>query len=75
MAFPKSAKPIGPVKKGALHAEMGIPQGEKIGKDRLEAAKASGDPVKAKRANFALNMAYEGGGRVLPGWSHTSKKP
>lgn len=75
MALPPSTKPIGPVKKGALHAQLGIPQGKKIGKDRLEAAKDSGDPVKAKRANFALNMAYSGGGSVLPGWRHTSKCP
>lgn len=73
MAFPTKSKPIGPVKKGALHAQMGVPQGEKIGKPALEAAKNSGDPVKAKRANFALNMAYSGGGKVLPGWLHVSK--
>lgn len=73
MAFPPSNKPIGPVKKGALHAEMGVPQGQKIGKPALEQAKASGDPTKAKRANFALNMAYERGGTVMPGWPHTSK--
>lgn len=69
--------PIGPIKKGALHDQMGIPQGEKIGKARLEAAKDSGNPMKAKRANFALNMGYSGGGRVegpvMAGWPHTSK--
>lgn len=67
-------KPIGPIKKGALHAQMGIPQGEKIGKSRLEAAKNSGDPQKAKRANFALNMAYSGGG-VVAGVPHYAKMP
>lgn len=72
-------KPIEPVKKGALHADLGIPQGEKIGKDKLEAAKSSGSPQVRKRANFALNMAYKDGGlvttdHVLPGVSHYSKR-
>lgn len=56
---------IGPIKKGALHAEMGIPQGEKIGKKRLESAKHSGNPVEAKRANFALNMNRKATGGTI----------
>lgn len=66
-------KPIGPVKKGALHQDLGIPQGQKIGKDRLESAKNSSDPTVRKRANFALNMAYGNGGPVT-GVPHHSKK-
>jgi len=66
-------KPIGPIKKGALHAQAGIPQGEKIGKSRLEAMKNSGNPKMAKRANFALNMAYEKGGIVQGVPFHKSK--
>lgn len=68
-------KPIGPVKKGALHSDLGIPQGEKIGKARLQAAKNSDNPKVRKRANFALNMAYEGGGPVVAGWPHHAKRP
>jgi hypothetical protein len=52
-----SRKPIGPIKKGALHAQMGIPQGQKIGRARLEQAKNSSSPQERKRANFALNMS------------------
>jgi hypothetical protein len=66
---------IGPVKKNALHEQMGVPKGEKIGKSRLEQAKNSDNPQMRKRANFALNMAYEKGGRVLPGVPHCSKCP
>ena len=57
---------IGPIKKGALHKEMGIPQGQKIGKARLEEAKHSSSPTERKRANFALNMhkKYAEGGQV-----------
>jgi len=63
--FKKGGK-IGPVKKGALHAQMGIPQGEKIGKKRLEAAKHSSSPQERKRANFALNMNKATGGTINP---------
>jgi len=52
----KGLKPIGPIKKGALHKQMGIPACQKIGKARLEAVKKSGSPQERKRANFALNM-------------------
>lgn len=46
------------VKKGALHKELHIPQGEKIGKSRLEELKHSTNPKLRKRANFALNFNY-----------------
>ena len=52
----KSKKPIGPIKKGALHKQMGISAGKKIGKAKLEKAKHSSNPKERKRANFALNM-------------------
>jgi hypothetical protein len=52
-------KPIGKVKKGALHSELGIKQGEHISIATLEAAKAkakhTGNATLMKRANFALN--------------------
>lgn len=63
--FKKGGK-IGPVKKGALHKEMGIPQGEKIGRKRLESAKHSSSPTERKRANFALNMNKATGGTINP---------
>lgn len=62
----KQGGKIGPIKKGALHAQMGIPQGEKIGKKRLEAAKNSSSPQERKRANFALNMNKATGGTINP---------
>lgn len=62
--FKKGGK-IGPVKKGALHQAMGIPQGEKIGVGKLEKAKKSSSPLMRKRANFALNARK---------WGH-SKEP
>lgn len=47
------------VKKGALHKELGIAQGKKIGTGKLEAVKASakksGNSTLVKRATFALN--------------------
>lgn len=55
---------VGAIKKGALHKEMGIPQGQKIGKKRLESAKHSSSPKERKRANFALNMNKATGGTI-----------
>ena len=46
---------IGPIKKGALHKQEGIPQGQKIPSAMLQALKKSGSPLEKKRANFALN--------------------
>lgn len=43
------------LKKGALHTQLGIPQGQKIPLKRLEAAAESHDPLTRKRAHFALN--------------------
>jgi hypothetical protein len=49
------------VKKGALHEELGIPQGEKIPESRLESAKNSSNPTLRKRATLAETMK---------GWKH-----
>lgn len=46
---------IGPIKKGALHKAMKIPQGKKIPLSRLEDEKDYGSPLMRKRANFAVN--------------------
>lgn len=55
-----SKRKIGPVKKGALHSELHIPQGQKIGRSRLESEKAiakkEGNTTLEKRVDFALNM-------------------
>lgn len=63
--FKKGGK-IGPVAKGKLHSNLGIPQGEKIGKSRLRAAKNSKSPAIRKEANFALNMNKATGGTINP---------
>lgn len=46
------------VKKGALHKQLGIPQGKNIPVSKLEALKNSKDPQTRKRANFALNARH-----------------
>lgn len=46
------------VKKGALHRQLGIPQGQKIPVSTLERLKHSGNPLSRKRANFALNFGH-----------------
>jgi hypothetical protein len=51
-----ATKKIGPIKKGALHKQLGIPAGQKVGKKRLVAASHSSNAKERKRANFALNM-------------------
>lgn len=61
--FAKGGK-IGPVKKGALHKELGIKQGEKIPASRLAAAKKSSNPLERKRATFAQNAKK---------WAHKAK--
>jgi len=43
------------MKKGALHAELGIPQGQKIPMGTLKAAAAKGGKL-AKRANLAMTL-------------------
>lgn len=44
------------IKKGALHAQLGVPQKDKIPVARLESAAKSGSALERKRANLALNM-------------------
>ena len=41
--------------KGALHAELGVPQGQPIPAKKLAAAKDSDNPAERKRATFAEN--------------------
>lgn len=50
-------KPFNPGgEKGKLHREMGIPEGEKIGKARLASAAKSRDPEIARDAKRAQTM-------------------
>lgn len=41
---------------GSLHKMMGIGQGKKIGRARLERAAHSGSKKERRKAQFALNM-------------------
>jgi len=42
--------------KGALHRELGVPEGEKIPAKKLEKASHSSNPTLAKRANLAKTL-------------------
>ena len=46
--------------KGGLHRALGIPEGEKIPKERLEAAKHSKNEHVRHMANFAATMSHFG---------------
>jgi hypothetical protein len=41
---------------GALHRDLGVPEGQKIPEAKLDAAKHSENPTVAKRANLAATM-------------------
>lgn len=43
------------IKKGALHKQLGIPEGKKIPYSELDSLKKSANPQTRKRANFAIN--------------------
>lgn len=43
---------------GALHRELGVPQGEKIPQAKLEAATRSENPTERKRAFLAETLAH-----------------
>lgn len=43
---------------GALHRELGVPQGEKIPERKLEAAEHSGNEKLRKRAQLAENARH-----------------
>jgi hypothetical protein len=51
-----SASMFDHIKKGALHKQEGIPEGEKIPVSELEHLKEDGTPLEKKRANWALNV-------------------
>lgn len=41
---------------GALHRELGVPQGQKIPAKKLNAAAHSSNPLERKRANLAKTL-------------------
>ena len=47
---------------GALHKELGVPEGKKIPESKLKAAAKKGG-VEAKRANLAMTLKKMGRGR------------
>jgi hypothetical protein len=52
--FPKPKKTF-KLKKGALHEDLGVPQGQKIPAKKLQQALKSKNPTLRKRAQFAEN--------------------
>lgn len=53
----------GAIKKpGALHKQLGVPEGKKIPESKLKAAAKAGG-VEAKRANLAMTLKKMGRGR------------
>lgn len=53
----KGKKPmIAPSKRGQLHRDLGVPQGQKIPASKIRAALHSSSPTIRKRANFARNF-------------------
>ena len=46
---------IKPENKGKLHAELGVPKGEKLTGGEIAKAKRSRNPAERKRATFAAN--------------------
>jgi hypothetical protein len=56
--------PIGSIKKGALHSQLGIPPNKPIPMSRLLMEKGHAKGVLAKRVNFAI---------AARSWNHTNK--
>jgi hypothetical protein len=50
---------IKPSHRGLLHEKLGVPQGEKIPKAKIEKAAHSNDPVLKKEAVFAENFGHK----------------
>jgi putative heme iron utilization protein len=61
---------IKPENKGKLHANLGVPSGQKIPVSRLESAKHSSSAAVRKRATFAMNARHwhHGGGKMFTGF-------
>ena len=50
--------------KGALHRELGVPEGNTIPESKLDSAANSSNPKLKRRATFAKTMA---------GWNHSGQ--
>lgn len=50
---------------GALHRSLGVPQGEKIPRSKLESASHSDDPTLRRRANLAKTLGGFGHARKM----------
>lgn len=48
---------------GALHKELGVPEGQKIPAKKLNAAAHSSNPTERKRANLAKTLKSFHGGK------------
>ena len=48
---------------GALHKELGVPEGKKIPAKKLEKAEHSSNPTERKRANLAETLSHMNHGR------------
>jgi hypothetical protein len=46
--------------KGALHKELGVPEGKKIPEKKLEKAEHSKNSIERKRANLAVTLGKMG---------------
>lgn len=63
MAFPTHKVSLGnkgsfSVKEGSLHAMLHIPQGQKIGQERMKAASHSSNPTLRKKAVSGLGLSH-----------------
>ena len=59
---------------GALHKSLGVPQGEKIPAEKLEAAAHSSDATTRKRANLAMTLkGMHHGGSKKSLYDHSRK--
>lgn len=54
---PKWIQGMGKLKKGALHQQMGIPQGTKIPATKLASAAHSNNPLLRRRASLAMTFS------------------
>ena len=60
-------------KKGALHSDLGVPQGEKIPKSKIQAA-AKRPGVVGKRARLALTLGKMHKGSALSSYAPKKRK-
>ncbi len=51
------------IQKGALHASLGVQQGQRIPAERIASAASSDNPTTARRARLAQTLAKIRGGK------------